>query len=189
MKGITMLKPIGLMALTAVVLAGCASGDETALDQPATTETQPESSFTTGSGSSYGEAEARRLEEQRAAEAEAAAERSANALRNERTVYFEFDSAELTSRAREVIRSHADYLVANPGTRIRLEGHTDERGTREYSIALGERRAKSVERAMMLRGVAQNQINVISYGEESPVNLEHTEEAWAKNRRVVINYR
>ena len=88
-----------------------------------------------------------------------------------------------------MIRSHADYLVANPGTRIRLEGHTDERGTREYNIALGERRAKSVERAMMLRGVAQNQINVISYGEESPVNLEHTEEAWAKNRRVVINYR
>ncbi|WP_348672680.1 peptidoglycan-associated lipoprotein Pal [uncultured Abyssibacter sp.] len=182
-----MLKRFGLMALAAAVLVGCTSGDETALDQPATTETQPESSFTTGSGSSYGEAEARRLEEQRAAEAAAA--RAADALRNERVVYFEFDSAELTSRAREVIRAHADYLVANPGVRIRLEGHTDERGTREYNIALGERRAKSVERAMMLRGVAQNQINVISYGEESPVALEHTEDAWAKNRRVAINYR
>ena len=80
-------------------------------------------------------------------------------------------------------------MVANPGTRIRLEGHTDERGTREYNIALGERRAKSVERAMMLRGVAKNQISVISYGEENPVALGSNEDAWAKNRRVVIQYR
>ncbi|MEC9407542.1 MAG: peptidoglycan-associated lipoprotein Pal [Pseudomonadota bacterium] len=186
-----MLKRIGLLVVSAAVLAGCASGDETALDQPATTETQPESSFTTGSGSGYGEAEARRLEQQRAAEAAAAEaqRRAGQALLEERTIYFDFDSAELGSKARDVIRAHADYLVANPGTRIRLEGHTDERGTREYNIALGERRAKSVERAMMLRGVAKNQISVISYGEENPVALGSTEDAWAKNRRVVIQYR
>ena len=79
-------------------------------------------------------------------------------------------------------------LVANPQARLRLEGHTDERGSREYNIALGERRAESVQRALLLRGVPRQQVTVVSYGEESPVAYGSGESAWSQNRRVEFNY-
>lgn len=107
---------------------------------------------------------------------------------SKRTVYFDFDSSEIKSADREVIAAHAKYLASHPQTKVVLEGHADERGTREYNIALGERRAKAVQQYMLLQGASQSQIDVISFGEERPVALGHDESAWSLNRRVEILY-
>lgn len=111
-----------------------------------------------------------------------------NSPLSQRVVYFEFDSSEVSSEDRAVISAHANYLASNPNVSIVLEGHADERGSREYNIALGERRAKAVQQLMLLQGVAQKQIQVISFGEERPVALGHEEESWSLNRRVEILY-
>ena len=103
-------------------------------------------------------------------------------------IYFEFDSADIGSEAQSIIANHAKYLTANPNTRVRLEGHTDERGTREYNVGLDERRASAVAQALELRGVSPQQVSVVSYGEERPVALGHDESAWTQNRRVEIVY-
>jgi peptidoglycan-associated lipoprotein len=105
-----------------------------------------------------------------------------------RLVYFDFDSSEIRPDARPVIEANARYLAANPAITTTLEGHTDERGTREYNIGLGERRAEAVRRAMSVYGVAAGQMRTISYGEERPADPGHTEESYAKNRRVEIVY-
>ena len=105
-----------------------------------------------------------------------------------RVVYFDFDSSEIKGAGVDVVAAHARYLAANPGTRVRLEGHTDERGSREYNIGLGERRAQAVRRALMLQGAIDGQLSTVSYGEERPAAPGHDEEAWAKNRRVEIVY-
>jgi len=105
-----------------------------------------------------------------------------------RTVYFDFDSSEIKGEGTDIVAAHAKYLAANPATRVRLEGHTDERGSREYNIGLGERRAQSVRRALLLQGAADAQISTVSYGEERPAVPGHDEAAWAKNRRVEIVY-
>jgi peptidoglycan-associated lipoprotein len=105
-----------------------------------------------------------------------------------RTIYFDFDSSEIKGEGTDVVAAHAKYLTANPTTRVRLEGHTDERGSREYNIGLGERRAQAVRRALMLQGANDRQISTVSYGEERPAVPGHDEAAWAKNRRVEIVY-
>jgi len=105
-----------------------------------------------------------------------------------RTVYFDFDSSEIKGEGTDIVAAHAKYLAANPSTRVRLEGHTDERGSREYNIGLGERRAQAVRRALLLQGAADTQISTVSYGEERPAVPGHDEAAWAKNRRVEIVY-
>jgi peptidoglycan-associated lipoprotein len=101
-------------------------------------------------------------------------------------VYFDFDSSELKQDAQPIIGNWAKYLSQNPSSRVRLEGHTDERGTREYNVALGERRARSVQQALQLRGVSAGQLNVVSYGEERPATMGHDESAWGQNRRVEL---
>jgi len=105
-----------------------------------------------------------------------------------RLVYFDFDSGEIEGAGTDVVAAHAKYLGAHPATRVRLEGHTDERGSREYNIGLGERRAQSVRRALLLQGATDTQISTVSYGEERPAAPGHDEAAWAKNRRVEIVY-
>ncbi len=100
--------------------------------------------------------------------------------------YFEFDRSDLSAEAREALVHHANRLMENPSLRYRLEGHADERGTREYNLALGERRAQAVERYLQVQGVSANQLEVISYGEEQPVDPGTTEAAYARNRRVEI---
>jgi peptidoglycan-associated lipoprotein len=105
-----------------------------------------------------------------------------------RVVYFDFDSSEIKGEGTDLVAAHAKYLAAHTGTRVRLEGHTDERGSREYNIGLGERRAQSVRRALLLQGAADTQISTVSYGEERPAVPGHDEAAWAKNRRVEIVY-
>jgi len=105
-----------------------------------------------------------------------------------RTVYFDFDSSEIKPEFAELVTAHAHYLASNASIRLRLEGNTDERGSREYNIGLGERRAQAVRRALMLQGVSEAQITTVSYGEERPAVTGHTEEAWARNRRVELVY-
>ena len=105
-----------------------------------------------------------------------------------KVVYFDFDSSEIKGTGTDVVAAHAKYLTAHSDTRVRLEGHTDERGSREYNIGLGERRAQSVRRALLLQGAADAQISTVSYGEERPAVPGHDEAAWAKNRRVEIVY-
>jgi peptidoglycan-associated lipoprotein len=105
-----------------------------------------------------------------------------------RIVYFDFDSAEIKGEGTDIVAAHAKYLAGHTGTRVRLEGHTDERGSREYNIGLGERRAQAVRRALLLQGAADGQISTVSYGEERPAAAGHDEASWAKNRRVEIVY-
>ena len=87
-----------------------------------------------------------------------------------------------------MLNGHAAYLAQNPGARIVLEGHADERGTREYNMALGERRGNSVSRYLVVQGVSVDAIEVVSFGEERPVNEGHDEASWSENRRVEIRY-
>lgn len=105
-----------------------------------------------------------------------------------RTIYFEYDSSTIQSRFRDAIQAHAGYLADHPDVQLRLEGHTDERATREYNVALGERRAESVERALSLAGAGSDQLSTLSFGEERPAELGSTESAYAKNRRVELIY-
>ena len=105
-----------------------------------------------------------------------------------RTVYFDFDSSEIKGEGTDIVAAHAKYLAGHPNIHVRLEGNTDERGSREYNIGLGERRAQSVRRALLLQGASDAQISTVSYGAERPVDPGHDEAAWAKNRRVEIVY-
>lgn len=107
---------------------------------------------------------------------------------SQRVVYFDFDSSEIKPEDREIVEAHAQYLVDHPNATVVLEGHTDERGSREYNIALGERRAKAVRRFVGLLGASDMQIRTVSYGEERPAELGHDESAWQLNRRVEIDY-
>lgn len=105
-----------------------------------------------------------------------------------RTIYFDFDSSNIRSEFVSVLRAHAEFLSVNPSMRLTLEGHCDERGTREYNLALGERRAQMVRRFMLAEGVNPAQLDDISYGEERPVDPGQGETAWSRNRRVELVY-
>jgi peptidoglycan-associated lipoprotein len=105
-----------------------------------------------------------------------------------RTIYFEYDSAVISSEGQSALTAHAEYLSLNPDQRIILEGHSDERGTREYNLALGERRAWAVEEFLSLSGVSTEQLEVRSYGEENPVSMGNDESAYQINRRVELLY-
>ena len=100
--------------------------------------------------------------------------------------YFDLDRSDLNAEAREALVYHANRLMENSSLRYRLEGHADERGTREYNLALGERRAQAIERYLQVQGVSSNQLEVISYGEEQPVDPGMSDAAHARNRRVEI---
>jgi peptidoglycan-associated lipoprotein len=105
-----------------------------------------------------------------------------------RIIYFDYDSSDIRSEYRPAIEAHAGYLATNPNVIITLEGHADERGSREYNLALGERRAQSVKRQMVLLGASAGQIRLVSYGEERPAVEGHDESSWQQNRRVEIIY-
>lgn len=106
----------------------------------------------------------------------------------QRVIYFEFDSAVIDPRYQPVIDVHATYLKANPGFKVILQGHADERGSREYNLALGQRRAESVRQALSLLGVPDGQMEAVSFGEEKPAVQGSNEEAWRMNRRTEIHY-
>jgi peptidoglycan-associated lipoprotein len=116
----------------------------------------------------------------------AAQQQALAALQSKNIVYFEFDSSEIRGDYVAVVAAHAAYLAKYPTARVRLEGHTDERGSREYNIGLGERRAQTVRKALLLQGVTDGQVTTVSYGEERPAVEGSDEAAYAKNRRVEL---
>lgn len=106
----------------------------------------------------------------------------------DKTIYFDFDKSEVRNDQQGLVTAHAKYIAANAKLRTRIEGHCDERGSREYNVGLGERRAQAVRRLMLFQGVADRQMETVSYGEERPADKGHNEDAWAKNRRVEVVY-
>lgn len=104
------------------------------------------------------------------------------------TVYYDFDSSQISDDFASLIDEHAAYLNAHPTAKVSIEGHTDERGTREYNMGLGEKRAKAVLQLLSLQGVSPSQLGMVSYGEEKPVAFGHSETSWRLNRRAEIIY-
>ena len=109
-------------------------------------------------------------------------------LLGQRVVYFDFDKSAIRADAYEALQAHAQYLAGKQSATIRIEGHADERGTREYNMALGERRAKAVVSFLTANGAAGTQLEVVSYGEEKPLADGHEEGSWAQNRRAELVY-
>lgn len=103
-------------------------------------------------------------------------------------IYFDFDKSEIKPEFANIVTSNAQYLTGHSKLRLKLEGNTDERGTREYNIGLGERRAQAVRRALLLQGVAESQLTTVSFGAERPAAEGDEESAWAQNRRVELVY-
>lgn len=181
-----------------LVLAGCATAPE---DRTDTTTDEADSGADTDTGTDTGtDAEAdgaedgegaRRLTEE---ECPPDCPFSRDAIDDEeglladRTIYFEFDSSSVQEEFMDTIRRHAAYLSDYSDVEVRLEGHTDERGSREYNVGLGSRRADAVSRLLQAYGASSGQIESISYGEEVPAVDGSNEEAWEKNRRVEIVY-
>jgi peptidoglycan-associated lipoprotein len=164
------LVTISALVFSLMLLAGCPKK----LDAPPPAPPPPTSADTSGVDNS-------------AATSEDAAGPSGELL-SKRIVYFDFDSADIRADSQTVVGAHARYLAANPAQKVRLEGHADERGSREYNIGLGERRSQSVRRALLLQGVAEVQLSTVSYGEERPAEAGSSEQAYAANRRVEIVY-
>lgn len=106
----------------------------------------------------------------------------------QRVIYFDYDKAEILPQFVDILRAHAQYLGTGGAVRVTLEGHTDERGSREYNLALGDQRAETVQRFLRAEGVAAGQIDTLSYGEERPADPGHEEAYWALNRRVELIY-
>jgi peptidoglycan-associated lipoprotein len=107
---------------------------------------------------------------------------------SQRSVYYDFDKYDVKDEYKPLVEVHAAYLRANPAVKMLVQGNTDERGSREYNIALGQRRSEGVKRMLMLLGAAEDQIEAVSLGEEKPKELGHNEEAWARNRRSDMLY-
>jgi peptidoglycan-associated lipoprotein len=107
---------------------------------------------------------------------------------SKRSVYFDFDSNAVKDEYRGLVQAHSRYMGEKRDSRIRIEGNCDERGSREYNLALGQRRAESVKKVMTVLGVSDGRIETVSYGEEKPVAAGHDEAAWAQNRRADIKY-
>ncbi len=168
---------MGLMAISLFALVACSSNsetDESAMDSEGTTapSSSSGSSARTNPGSTSGQLTQEEI-------------RAQNALR-QTVFYFDFDIAEFKPADRETLTFHARDLAANPNKRVRLEGHADERGTREYNLALGERRANSILNYLIVNGASRSQIEVVSYGEERPAQAGQSENAYSRNRRVEI---
>jgi peptidoglycan-associated lipoprotein len=168
------------LALLAVGLAGCSKPKQV---QPDTTAQAPVDSGaqTSGLGNETSPSTGATTASMSAAQQQALA-----ALQNRNIVFFEFDSSEIRADYLSVVTAHASYLTRFPTARVRLEGHTDERGSREYNIGLGERRAQTVRKALLLQGVSEAQITTVSYGEERPAVEGSDEAAYAQNRRVEL---
>lgn len=169
----------------AALMAGCSS---VKLDEGAPVEDR------TGTGAasapSTGGAQGAAAPQTRVASVSAdAAPQQAGPAGVARLVYFDYDSFAIKAEFQPVIEGHARFLKANPGRRVAIEGHTDERGGREYNLALGQKRAEAVRRALTLLGVADAQLEAVSFGKEKPAASGADEASWAKNRRAEVTYR
>jgi peptidoglycan-associated lipoprotein len=166
------------VALLALGLVACQKPKQTKPVEPPATTAETGSATTSGTGGEAAAGSTKLTAQQQALAA----------LKTKHIVYFDFDSSEIPQAYLGVVSANAAYLVKYPTARVRLEGHTDERGSREYNIGLGERRAQTVRRALMAQGVADGQIVTVSYGEERPAVPGNDEAAFAQNRRVEFAY-
>jgi peptidoglycan-associated lipoprotein len=176
-----------IVAIVAMALAGCSTTP--------TTEAPVEDHGVTGApgagagGAETGGAQGGNVTGANTGSANGADElRNPNSILSKRSVYFDFDSFVVRDDYRPVVEAHARYLQAHRTARMTIQGNTDERGSREYNIALGQKRADAVKRMMLLLGAQESQIETVSFGEERPKNPGHDESAWAENRRDDILY-
>ena len=167
------LVPISVLLASLALLAGCPS-KKPDVPPPAPTPTTSDTSGVTDPNATVGDTDA--------------IMGPPGELLSKRVVYFDLDRSDIRADSQSIVAAHAAYLAKNPGQKVRLEGHADERGSREYNIGLGERRGQSVRRALALQGVAETQLSTVSYGEERPAAAGSDEQAYALNRRVEIVY-
>ncbi|MEX2474869.1 peptidoglycan-associated lipoprotein Pal [Marinobacter sp.] len=175
------------VVLSLGLIAGCSSTGETMEEDEYGSDVeavdQDGGSTVYGSDGDGGVSSSDLTEDERRDRAERAEQ---EAMRDITTFYFDFDTAEIKPEAREVLVAHARYLENDPNQQVRLEGHGDERGSKEYNLALGERRANAVERFLIVNGASRGQMETVSYGEEKPAVTGSDESAWAQNRRVEL---
>jgi peptidoglycan-associated lipoprotein len=170
-------KAVGVIAAFAV-LAGCAGQVNESAQSASKVETAEERAAR----------EARQAEFLASQETNTAEQLRNNAMAADTLFFFEFDKSDLNQAALNDLDAHAKYLAADRSAKVRLEGHADERGTRAYNLALGERRANSVTRYLVIQGVNRSQIETVSYGEERPLSLSRDDNGWSRNRRVELIY-
>ena len=166
---------VSLLVISLFALAACSSTSETDdsdMGNQGSSSSSGSSSASSSAGSSSGQLSQEEI-------------RAQNALR-QTVFYFDFDVAEFKPQDRDTLTYHARDLAANPGKRVRLEGHADERGTREYNLALGERRANGILNYFIVNGASRSQIETVSYGEERPAQSGSTEQVYSRNRRVEV---
>jgi len=177
------MKRILFAALVALLVAGCTSTPTTAPVEDKSTAAAPGTTTTPGAATS-GTTSA----------GVSGTATGVNPLKDpnnilyKRSVYFEYDSFTIADQYKPIVEAHARYLAANRNARVTLQGHADERGSREYNIALGQKRADAVKRMITLLGVQETIVETVSFGKEKPKNPGHDEAAWAENRRVDIIY-
>lgn len=175
----------GAAALSVMLLAGCATQEEEIENQLDQSDTayQEDGSATpiAGSDTSINALEEEILTAQQLLEQQ-------DSPISARVIYFEYDSAKVNDESMALLEAHGNFIADNGNVNVTLTGHADERGSREYNIALGDRRAQSVRRILLFQGASSDQIESVSYGEEQPAVLGHDEAAWSKNRRVELQY-
>jgi peptidoglycan-associated lipoprotein len=175
---------IALLLAGAALLSGCPK-KHNVIEPPAAGSQVPGASGATGEGASTS---ASPLGGDASAQGANGMGANATGPLARKVIYFDFDKSEIKPEFADVIAAHARNLTSNPNLKMKLEGNTDERGTREYNIGLGERRAQAVRRALMLQGVAESQLTTVSFGSERPAAEGDDEAAWAQNRRVELVY-
>lgn len=183
------------IALFSLVLAACSSVSLDPAANAAAGSTQASAPAPVADGGSVGTTSSEPVAAAPAAQTSSAPADSAQqslqaaAMAAGRLVYFDYDSYVIKPEFQKLIEANARYLASNTGLRVVIEGHTDERGGREYNLALGQRRAEAVRRSLTLLGVADAQVEAVSFGEEKPAVAGSTEAAWSQNRRAEISYR
>ncbi len=181
-RSMTKMLSIGCLCAAAALLAGCPKKATTV--EPPSAGTQIPGSGAGGAGSAGTTALGSNTGTMGAGSQGAGA--GGALARN--VIYFDFDKSDIKPEYADVISAHARNLTTHPNLKLKLEGNTDQRGTREYNIGLGERRAQAVRRALMLQGVAESQLTTVSFGAERPAVEGDDEAAWAKNRRADMVY-
>jgi peptidoglycan-associated lipoprotein len=168
----------------ALFIGGCATTD----NQNSTAATSQGGASSTQASSSPAPAPAPQSASQ-IGMGQGGAQRASAGSPGARSVYYEFDKADLSSEDRRLIEANARYLRAHPDSKVRVEGNADERGSAEYNLALGQRRAEGVARALRAGGVQEDRLEAVSYGKEKPKAEGHDEKSWAENRRSDMLYR
>jgi peptidoglycan-associated lipoprotein len=173
-------KLLGAAVIAALALAGCASKDKPAEVAPVETRTTPPAATTSTGPTTTAQKPPTQIQQNPLTD-------PTNIL-SKRIVYFDYDQDTVKAEFQALVQAHAKFLGDNRNRKIRLEGHADERGSREYNMALGQRRADALRKAMNVLGVSSDRIETISFGEDKPKAQGNDEAAWAQNRRVEIRY-